>query len=230
MERFSLQRTLGINGFGKTYLALDRINGKNYALKMIDISKMKPQECDREVIEERVVDKLSHPNIVRYELPFTTEDSNSFVLVTEYCEGRDFSQSDGTMADVMRDYRERNEKIPEDSVLDAILRISLGLQYLHNNNIIHADLKPENVLVDAQGNIKVTDFATSMVFHKYSEYPFPAVATYSYLSPEQMTSDSYDKSTDIWSLGCIAHEMCSLKVMFLNHHSNYTMRKHIFYK
>lgn len=217
MERFSLQRTLGITGFGKTYLAVDRINGKNYALKMIDVSKMKPQECDREAIEERVVDKLSHPNIVRYELPFMSDDSKTLVLVTEYCEGRDFSQSDGTMADVMRDYRERNEKIPEDSILDAILRTSLGLQYLHNNNVVHADLKPQNILVNARGNIKVTDYATSMVFHAYDEYPFPAVGTYEYLSPEQMKSDSCDKSTDVWSLGCIAHEMCCLKVTLMSH-------------
>jgi NIMA (never in mitosis gene a)-related kinase len=217
MERFSRQKTLGFNGFGKTYLAVDKVNGKHYALKIIDISKMKPRDCDKEVIGERVVDKLSHPNIVRYELPFLTEDSKNFVMITEYCEGRDFSQSDGTMADVIRDYREKNEKIPEKSVLDAILRISLGLQYLHNNNVVHADLKPENILVDTHGNIKVTDYATSLVFHNYTEYPFPVVGTYSYLSPEQMTSESFDKSVDIWALGCIAHEICCLKVQFLNH-------------
>jgi len=212
MERFTRQKTLGINGFGKTYLAVDQINGKQYALKMIDISKMKPQDCDKEVLEERVVDKLSHPNIVRYELPFLTDDPKSFVLVTEYCEGRGFSQSDGTMADVIRNCREKNEKIPENSVLDAILGISLGLQYLHNNNIVHFDLKPENILVDTHGNIKITDYATSLVFNNYNEYPYPAVGTYSYLSPEQMTNENFDETADVWALGCIAHEMCCLKV------------------
>ena len=117
-----------------------------------------------------------------------------------------------TLSSIIQDFKEQNKRISEDSILDALLRMLLGLYYLQNNEIVHCGLKPQNILVDTDGHVQITDYATSLVFDKFKEYPFPAIGVYTYMSPEQLTSDKWTRNTDVWSLGCIVHEMCCLKV------------------
>lgn len=75
-------------------------------------------------------------------------------------------------------------------------------------------LKPENVLIDSKGTIKVADYAVSTVFKNYKKFPYPVSGTYTYMSPEELLLKKSSPSSDIWSVGCIAHELCCLKVDF----------------
>lgn len=77
-------------------------------------------------------------------------------------------------------------------------------------------LKPENVLIDSKGTVKVADYAVSTVFKNYKKFPYPVSGTYTYMSPEELLVKKSSPSSDIWSAGCIAHELCCLKVDFTN--------------
>ena len=90
----------------------------------------------------------------------------------------------------------------------------LGLQYIHKNGIIHRDLKPLNILLDKNGNPKISDFGISKTLENSKKYTGTIVGSYIYMSPEALKGSYYDTKADIWSLGCIMHELCSFKVNF----------------
>lgn len=94
-----------------------------------------------------------------------------------------------------------------------MVEMLMGLNYLHSNEVVHRNLKPQNVLVGSKGELKIGDFAVSKAFENYRSFPYPGTGNYEYLSPEEQRNDRGGKSTDIWSLGCIAHELCCFKVV-----------------
>ena len=87
--------------------------------------------------------------------------------------------------------------------------IILGLKYIHSHNIVYRDLKPENVLIDSEGHIKLADFGISRVLEKDNyEKSFSLIGTAQYLAPEMLNQKKgYDFSVDVWSLGCTLYEM-----------------------
>eukprot|EP01022_Parablepharisma_sp_SALTPOND_P007274 TRINITY_DN1296_c1_g1_i6.p1 TRINITY_DN1296_c1_g1~~TRINITY_DN1296_c1_g1_i6.p1 ORF type:complete len:285 (+),score=25.57 TRINITY_DN1296_c1_g1_i6:1140-1994(+) len=95
--------------------------------------------------------------------------------------------------------------------MGLLIGMLLGIQYIHANGIIHRDLKPENILLDNAGNAKIGDFGTS----RSVKYSYTVPGTLPYISPEALKGEKYGANTDIWSLGCIVHELCCLKVLLL---------------
>ena len=98
---------------------------------------------------------------------------------------------------------------------EIIVDILCGMNYLHQNGIAHRNLKPENILIDSEGRFKISDYGASKVFENYRSYPYPYSGPYIYLSLEELINEKSGPQTDIWSLGCIAHELCCLKVTSL---------------
>lgn len=88
----------------------------------------------------------------------------------------------------------------------------LGLQYIHQNGIIHRDLKPQNILMDELGNPKISDFGISKTLESAKKSTKSIIGSYFYMSPEAMKGQSCETNSDIWSLGCIMHELCTFKV------------------
>ena len=91
-----------------------------------------------------------------------------------------------------------------------LTQILLGLDYLHQNEIVHKDLKPENILFSKE-KIKLCDFGTSSILDS-NKYTKNNLGTIGYMSPETLNETKQEFSTDIWSLGCILHELCCLEV------------------
>jgi serine/threonine protein kinase len=106
----------------------------------------------------------------------------------------------------------RLKVIPEEVVTELFVGMLLGLQYIHQNGIIHRDLKPQNILLDTKGNPKISDFGISKALGSVQFSSEPIVGSYIYMSPEALEGRRLETSTDIWSLGCIMHELCSSAV------------------
>lgn len=100
----------------------------------------------------------------------------------------------------------------EEKVLRFTSGILSGLEYLHGNKITHGNLKPENILFDSKGNIKIADFGISLELEQTLKYANTSIGAHTYASVEQLMGISYDASTDIWAMGCILHELCCLEV------------------
>ena len=127
---------------------------------------------------------------------FQTEKKLYFVL--EYCPGGElFSQL------------VKNHKLSEDHCRFYSAQIILALQYLHNKDIIYRDLKPENVIIDQEGYIKLTDFGLSKMEISENTKTYSICGTPEYLAPEILNKKGHGKSVDFWTLGCIIFELAT---------------------
>jgi NIMA (never in mitosis gene a)-related kinase len=115
----------------------------------------------------------------------------------------------------MLDYKQKGKLIPEDVVLELFIGMLLGVQYIHKNGIVHHDLKPNNILIDEMGNPKITDFGIAKTLQNSRKKTSTIVGSYMYMSPEALLGKTCETNADIWSLGCIIHELCCFKVRFI---------------
>ena len=104
--------------------------------------------------------------------------------------------------------------MPEEQVVKFIVGIMSGIEYLHRNGIIHRNIKPENILIGSKENIKIGDFGISFELENSLKYANTSIGAHTYGSVEQLMGISFDSSTDIWSIGCIIHELCCLEVTY----------------
>lgn len=210
MERYIQEKLLDSEGFGKTYLVTDEKTKNELAMKVIDISRLSLRECELEPQKEL---SFSHQHVARYTKGFLSADKRQCVLFTEYCASKSFVTVDGNLYDLVRACINKDQTIPEDDLYTILVEVLLGLQYLHKNGIVHKDLKPQNVLMDNKGKVRVSDYACSRIFSTCRDYPYPITGTYNYMSPELLTGKKYGPNTDIWSLGCIMHELSCFDVV-----------------
>lgn len=103
-------------------------------------------------------------------------------------------------------------QIPEGKILKYLKDIAKGLQCLHNNNVVHRNLNPAKVLIDDKGNAKITDFVVSKILKNIHSLVYKTVQSYGYMSPEVLRGEMYNSGADIWSLGCMAYQLCTFQV------------------
>lgn len=144
-------------------------------------------------------------NIVSYEESFLTSDQ--LIIITEYCAG-------GDLANVLESHRYRNEYLPESQVLTWFAQMSLALNYLHCKHILHRDIKPSNVYLTAEGRIRLGDFGIAKVLESSADLAYSFQGTPNYISPEVVNSQPYSTKSDVWALGCVLYELCTLKPAF----------------
>lgn len=204
-QKYKLFEEIGRGGFSKVYRCQDKIHGRDFAVKNIDLRPLRlqqrfdPTRLRREV---DIITRLHHPNIVEFVESFETEEE--LLMILEYCPGKE-------LFDVILE-----KKFDEDTGKNVFAQISRALHYLHSLNIIHRDIKPENILVlnkrDSQGClvVKLLDFGLSKSNAGSEAKTF--VGTPCYLSPEvEYTSKglggTYGLPADCWSLGAVLYVM-----------------------
>ncbi|XP_017657234.2 serine/threonine-protein kinase Nek5 isoform X1 [Nannospalax galili] len=147
---------------------------------------------------------MKHPNIVTFFSSF--QESSRLLIVMEYCDGGDLMK---------RIQRQRGILFSEDQILGWFVQISLGLKHIHDRKILHRDIKAQNIFLSKNGMVaKLGDFGIARVLNTSMELARTCVGTPYYLSPEICQNKPYNNKTDIWSLGCVLYELCTLKHPF----------------
>ncbi|KAA0154089.1 hypothetical protein FNF29_02712 [Cafeteria roenbergensis] len=207
MERFRVIRSVGKGSFGLALLVQRKSDGQQFVIKQINTTRMSRKERAEVENEVAVLSRLRSPNIVAYVESF--HHRGALCIVMEYADGGDLEK---TLQ------KRRGRLLPEDMVLDWFIQICLALKYVHNRKILHRDLKPANIMLSTSGSgppvVKLGDFGIAKVLSNTMELARTAIGTPYYLSPEICREERYNNKSDIWSLGCILYEMCSLKHAF----------------
>ena len=201
-ERYKLSSKLGSGGMSTVYLAVDEVLDREVAIKVLhrEISDQ-PDQIERFRREARAVARLSHPNLVG--VIDAGEDGGHPYIVFEYVPGETLKQ------------RIDAGPLRTDEATAYAIEIGRGLASAHGARLVHRDVKPQNVLIDAEGRAKVTDFgiARSLEVHGLTATG-RVLGTTDYVSPEQAMGKEVDSRTDVYSLGIVLYEMLTGEVPF----------------
>ncbi|XP_043333626.1 serine/threonine-protein kinase Nek5 isoform X2 [Cervus canadensis] len=204
MDQYDVIKAIGEGAFGKVYLAKRKSDSEHCVIKEINFEKMPIQEKEASKKEVILLAKMKHPNIVTFFSSF--QENNRLFIVMEYCDGGDLMK---------RIRRQRGVLFSEDQILSWFVQISLGLKHIHDRKVLHRDIKTQNIFLSKNGMVaKLGDFGIARVLNNTMELARTCVGTPYYLSPEICQNKPYNNKTDIWSLGCVLYELCTLRHPF----------------
>nr|XP_019587017.1 PREDICTED: serine/threonine-protein kinase Nek1 isoform X5 [Rhinolophus sinicus] len=203
MEKYVRLQKIGEGSFGKAILVKSTEDGKQYVIKEINISKMSNKEREESRREVAVLANMKHPNIVQYRESF--EENGSLYIVMDYCEGGDLFKRINAQKGIL---------FQEDQILDWFVQICLALKHVHDRKILHRDIKSQNIFLTKNGTVQLGDFGIARVLNSTVELARTCIGTPYYLSPEICENKPYNNKSDIWALGCVLYEMCTLKHAF----------------
>ncbi|GIZ47842.1 hypothetical protein CKM354_001092200 [Cercospora kikuchii] len=218
LESYNKQKKIGQGASGSVYVARVRENApsstaqnliKQYgpkaqvAIKQMDLRSQPRKEL---IVNEIIVMKESrHDNIVNFLDAFLQEETFELWVVMEFMEG-------GALTDVI----DNNASITEDQIATICLETCKGLIHLHAQNIIHRDIKSDNVLLSSRGAVKITDFGFCAKLTEQRSKRATMVGTPYWMAPEVVKQKEYGSKVDIWSLGIMAIEMIESEPPYLN--------------
>ncbi|KAL2368184.1 AGC/PKA protein kinase [Blastomyces gilchristii SLH14081] len=192
LDDFTLQRTLGTGSFGRVHLVQSRHNQRFYAIKVLkkaQVVKMKQVEHTND--ERKMLQRVKHPFLIT--LWGTFQDAKNLYMVMDFVEG-------GELFSLLR----KSQRFPNPVAKFYAAEVTLALEYLHDHHIVYRDLKPENLLLDRHGHLKITDFGFAK---EVRDITWTLCGTPDYLAPEVVSSKGYNMSVDWWSLGILIFEM-----------------------
>jgi hypothetical protein len=198
LEAFKIIKVIGKGSFGKVYLVRDKASGILYAMKVLKKDYIiRKNQVEHTKTERSVLGYARHPFIVGLNMAFQTADKLFFVL--DYCAGGELFFHLGKVG-----------RFPEERARYYAAQIVLALEYVHKLGVIYRDLKPENVLLDQIGNVRLTDFGLSkegVSDHATGANSF--CGTPEYIAPEVLLRQGHGRAVDWWSLGALLYEMIS---------------------
>ncbi|KAL1918629.1 uncharacterized protein VTP21DRAFT_2651 [Calcarisporiella thermophila] len=203
---------IGSGSFGLIRKIRRKSDGKILARKELNFHQMSEKERQQLVAEVNILRGLRHPNIVRYYERFVDKERGILNIIMEWCGG-------GDLGTLIRRCKKEGKYIGEDIIWNFFTQIVMALHECHipkgeRNVVLHRDIKPDNVFLDSNGNVKLGDFGLSRVLDPEKSFAMTFVGTPYYMSPELMSESTYNTKSDIWALGCLLFEMCSLEPPF----------------
>ncbi|QOY40696.1 Protein kinase domain containing protein [Cryptosporidium parvum] len=202
--RYVKIKEVGSGSYGKAILVKDIYKGRDYVMKIINISKLSSNERKDAINEVKLLSSIRHPYIVCFRESFVEDGFLNIVM--EYADGGDLFRKVNAQKQLKKNFL-------ENQVVRWLTQALLGLAHLHNKRILHRDIKSQNIFISYNG-LKIGDFGIAKVLENTGAFAKTTIGTPYYLSPEICLSKPYSWSSDIWALGCVAYEMCSLKVPF----------------
>lgn len=184
----------------KTILILKQIPFRNVSNNFEETTR-KLKEAKNESL---ILSKLSFKYVVKYYDSFIEDDCINIIM--EYCEEGDFGS-------FIINLIQKNNYLSEQQIWHFFIQISLGLAYIHSKNILHRDLKPMNIFLKKNNLIKIGDLGVAKMLQTNTK-ALTYIGTPYYLSPEVCEGKPYNSKSDVWALGCILYELCTLKKPF----------------
>ncbi|KAJ2062206.1 Protein kinase [Coemansia sp. S146] len=198
---YSKVKKIGQGASGNVYMAKSIRTGDLVAIKQMDLAKQPRKELL--VNEILVMKESSHPNIVNYIESFLLNSSDLWVVM-EYMEG-------GALTDVID-----NNKLSEAQIATVCREVCRGLSHLHMQDIIHRDIKSDNVLLGEDGQVKITDFGFCAKLSEQRSKRATMVGTPYWMAPEVVKQKPYGSKVDVWSLGIMVIEMIESEPPYLD--------------
>ncbi len=202
--RYKIEKQVGSGGMAVVFRAYDPVVQRHVAVKMLKSDVAKDEAAVKRFINEsKAVAMLSHPNIVSiYDVSVSGEYK---YIVMEYIEGI-----------TLKSYMSKKGALPSEEVIHYSRQILSALAHAHGKGIIHRDIKPQNIMLLKDGNIKVTDFGIAKLPNAETvTMTDKAIGTVYYISPEQASGLSIDARSDLYSMGVVMYEMATGKLPFV---------------
>ena len=202
-DRYEIIKTIGEGGMANVYLANDTILDRKVAIKVLRGDLSNDEKFIRRFKREALsVSNLSHPNIV--EVYDVGEEEGNYYIVMEYIEGKTLKQ-----------LLQKRGALTLNEVIDIMLQLTDGLAHAHDAYIIHRDIKPQNIMIEDNGLIKITDFGIAMALNSTQLTQTNSVmGSVHYLPPEQANGKGSTVKSDIYSLGILMYELLTGSVPF----------------
>ena len=204
---FSIERKVGEGSFGVVFRAVVKDTKEVVALKKLKVLESDRKNFEGIITEMRILCSIEHKNIVSYKGSFWDDDKRHLFIVMEFLGG-------GDLQGVIQKTKQKRSTLPESKIWLYFIQCLKGLKVLHDLNIIHRDIKSANCfLTEDLGTIKIGDLNVSKVMRNHMAKT--QIGTPLYLSPQIWQGKTYDSKTDIWSLGVMLYEMCTLNYPFM---------------
>lgn len=202
MDDYTILRVIGQGSFGRALLVQHKDCESKWVLKEIQIPKGRTgaQQSRREAV---LLAKMNHPNIVAFKDSFEA-DAHLYIAM-EFCIGGDLLQ---------RIRQQKSAHFSEDVVLKWFAQMCSGAKHIHDKQVLHRDLKSKNIFLTDNGAVKLGDFGSACLLSSTKGYAQTYVGTPYYVSPEIWDNRPYNNKSDVWSLGCVLYELCTLQHPF----------------
>jgi len=199
--RYEIMGRIGVGGMADVYKAVDRVLNRYVAVKVLKREFREDENFVKKFWSEaQSAARLQHPNIVNvYDV---AEDRGLYYIVMELVEGI-----------TLKDYIQKKGKLTPKEVIGITLQVCAGIEAAHSNNIIHRDVKPQNIIISKEGKVKVTDFGIAKATSS-NTISTNVMGSVHYTSPEQARGGFSDAKSDIYSLGITMYEMITGELPF----------------
>ncbi|KAI5625595.1 serine/threonine-protein kinase Nek3 [Silurus asotus] len=202
MDQYTVLKVIGEGSFGRALLVQPKTDQIKWVMKEIRLPKAEGGMASARM-EAVLLSRMKHPNIVAFRESF--EDDGHLYIVMEFCSGSDLLQ---------RMQHQKGSLFPEDVILRWFTQMSLGTMHIHDKRVLHRDLKSKNIFLTDHGTVKLGDFGSACALNSAKAYAQTYVGTPYYVSPEIWDNQPYNNKSDIWSLGCVLYELCTLRHPF----------------
>ncbi|CAD8198047.1 unnamed protein product [Paramecium pentaurelia] len=195
LKDFIFVKCIGVGGFSRVYMVKKKSNGRFYAMKLIDKEFILQHKKQGIVQNERdIMTVLDHPFIIKLEYAF--ESKNFIIFVLEFCSG-------GELFWQLRQVK----RMTEYQARFYFTEICLAMFYLHSLSIVYRDIKPENILIDIDGHIRIADFGLSKPNMSEEDYAYSFCGSPEYMAPEMLLKIGHNVQVDHYCLGALLYEL-----------------------
>eukprot|EP00899_Mesostigma_viride_P029183 jgi/Mesvir1/944/Mv17498-RA.1 len=203
LNDFVFEQQLGKGSFGVVYKVSRKADHKTYVIKQIMIDQLDRSEQEDAIKEVHVLAALDCKYVIKYYDSFL--DAGKLNIVMEYA-------ANGCLHDKIK--AQGTKPFEEDVVWNFFIQTALGLNHIHSKKVLHRDIKSLNIFLDADDVVKLGDLGVAKVLSTQTNFARTLVGTPYYLSPELCEDKPYNEKSDVWALGCVLYECCSLKHPF----------------
>ena len=198
---YEIKKELGKGGFGSVYKVINKNDKKIYAIKRVSIKGLKQKDLDFIKNEANILSSIENENIVKYYESFYEDDF--FNIVMDYCEY-------GDLRKIINEIKSKGQLFSKSEIYYFLKNICLGLKQIHEKHLIHRDLKPENLFLKNDLRLMIGDFGVAKQLQDGTIHANSLIGTLNYMAPEILRREKYSNKVDIYALGCIIYELCTL--------------------